>query len=919
MNFAQNQSLKIFLTSFVILVISIIIIYNYSYSNISKNHLELAKNNAYKISINLENHFIEKIKTTRTIAITPVLLDALKESNDHYSRLSKQQRDEEIQFKNNKWKTIDDKNDQFILKYTNNAVSQYLKNQQDNLKGEYGEIFVTDKYGALIASTAKLTTFAHGYKYWWQGSFNDGEGAVFLDDRGYDDSAKGYVLGVVVPIKNGNEIIGILKANLNIIGSISELMMNFTLEENEQLLLIRSGGLIIYEEGVEPLSKRIAEKLLKKFLTSENSFISRKEGSEWIIGISEIGITAGKEGYVFGGSFESIDHEKGNTGESWYIIDFHPISHIVDPANKNLRNLIWVGFFLSLILAIISMIIGNRAAEPLRKLIQQSKQIAKGDYRSKVFTKRTDEIGQLAASFNQMTKNLKETTTSIDNLNVEISERKKVEETLLESETNLRALFHAMTDVVFELDYDGRYVSIAPTSPELMFKPSEDMIGKTLHEVLPKHDADKFLDFYRRCLDENKTITIEYPLIIENKTIWFEGRATPKTKSSVLFIARDITKRKQAGDAILASEKRYKYLFEKSPVSIWEEDFSELYKYINSLKKKGIENFREYFEKNPDEVEKCSRMVRIIDVNEMTLKLFNAKNKTELLTNLGFMFIEESRASFIEQFCLIANNLTSFSLETINKTIDGQVLNVLLNWTVIPGHEKDYSKILVTVIDITEKKKSEAEIEMSRERLKMLNKIIRHDLSNDFAVINSAVNIFKNNSDVTMLDEIEKRVKKSLNAIAGYRQYESFINSNTDLEEMEINEVVNELIAEFPDIKINIEGKCKVFADDALYSVFKNLISNSIQHGNSSKIDIKITSNKDTCKIKFIDNGTGIADNIKDKIFDEGFSHGKSGHTGIGLHIIKKTIESYNGFVSVEDNEPNGAVFVISLRKILVD
>ena len=916
MNFAQNQSLKIFLTSFVILIISIIMIYNYNYSNLNRNHLEFSEDNAHKISINLENHFIEKIKTARTIAITPIISAALEESNWHYSRLSKQQRDKEIQFNDDKWKTIDDKNNQFILKYTNNTVSQYLKNQQDNLKGEYGEIFITDKYGALIASTAKLTTFAHGHKYWWQGSFNDGEGAVFLDDRGYDDSAKGYVLGVVVPIKNGNEIIGILKANLNILGSISDLILNSMLEEDEQLILIRSGGLIVFEEGLEPLSKRVPAGYLENLQTEEHSFISKIKGSEGIIGISEIGITAGKQGYVFGGSFESIDHKKGNTGESWYILEFYPISHIVDPANENLRNLIWVGFFLSIILAIISMIIGNRAAEPLKKLIQQSKQITMGDYNAKVFTKRTDEIGQLAASFNQMTKNLKETTTSIDNLNTEITERKKAKLAVKKEHARFKNIMDTNPSGIYIVDkkYNLEYIN------PILEKDFGQINGRKCYSYF--HDLTKPCEW---CKHEEvfagKSVRWEWFSKKSNK--YYELFDTPLenpdgtiSKFEIFF---DITKRKKAEDKILTSEKRYKYLFEKSPISIWEEDFSELYKYINSLKKKGIENFRDYFIKNPDEVEKCTKMIRVLDINEMTLKLFNAKTKTELITNLGFMFIEESRVAFIEQFCLIAKNLTSFSLETINKTIDGKVLNVLLNWAVVPGHEKDYSKVLVIVIDITEKKRSEVEIEMSSERLKMLNKIIRHDLSNDFAVINSAVNIFKKDSDVTMLDEIKKRVKKSLNAIAGYRKYESFIDSNTNLEEIEINEVVNELIAEFPDIKINIEGKCKVFADDALYSVFKNLMSNSIQHGNSSKIDINITSNKDTCKIKFIDNGTGIADNIKDKIFDEGFFHGKSGHTGIGLHIIKKTIESYNGFVSVEDNEPNGAVFVISLRKILVD
>ena len=141
------------------------------------------------------------------------------------------------------------------------------------------------------------------------------------------------------------------------------------------------------------------------------------------------------------------------------------------------------------------------------------------------------------------------------------TERKKAEEALMESENNLRTLFNAMTDIVIEMDYNGRYINIAPTSPELMFKPSKEIIGKTLHEVFPKPEADKFLDFIRKCLDENEIKTIEYPLIIKDKTTWFEGKATPKTKKSVLYIAQDITKRKKAEEAILESEEKYRNLY----------------------------------------------------------------------------------------------------------------------------------------------------------------------------------------------------------------------------------------------------------------------------------------------------------------------------------------------------------------------
>ncbi len=146
------------------------------------------------------------------------------------------------------------------------------------------------------------------------------------------------------------------------------------------------------------------------------------------------------------------------------------------------------------------------------------------------------------------------------NLKIE-EQHRKAEIALQESEINLRALFKAMTDAVFEINYEGRYVNIAPTSVPFVYKPYNEFLGKTLHDIFPEEKADYFLKYIRTCLNENKTVSMEYTLPIQEREVWFEGRATPKTKNSVLFIARDITERKQAEKAILESEKKYKILF----------------------------------------------------------------------------------------------------------------------------------------------------------------------------------------------------------------------------------------------------------------------------------------------------------------------------------------------------------------------
>jgi PAS domain S-box-containing protein len=132
----------------------------------------------------------------------------------------------------------------------------------------------------------------------------------------------------------------------------------------------------------------------------------------------------------------------------------------------------------------------------------------------------------------------------------DVTERKRAEERLRASETELRALFAAMTDVMLVLDAEGRYLKIAPTNPSLLYKPPEVLLGKTLHEVLPQEQADAFLEHIHRALEMGRTVDMEYSLPIGGKEIWFAGRISPMQEDSVLFVARDVTERKQAEEEI---------------------------------------------------------------------------------------------------------------------------------------------------------------------------------------------------------------------------------------------------------------------------------------------------------------------------------------------------------------------------------
>ncbi|AFZ20554.1 PAS domain S-box/urea ABC transporter, urea binding protein [Allocoleopsis franciscana PCC 7113] len=147
----------------------------------------------------------------------------------------------------------------------------------------------------------------------------------------------------------------------------------------------------------------------------------------------------------------------------------------------------------------------------------------------------------------------------------EITQRQNVELVLRDSEAQLHALLTAITDVVLVLDMQGRYLKIAPTNLALLHKPPDELIGKTLHEVFSKAQADMFLCRIQESLETQQTFNIEYSHPTrEKKEVWFAASISPLDNNSVIWVARDMTERKQAEEARRSAETRYRSIFENT-------------------------------------------------------------------------------------------------------------------------------------------------------------------------------------------------------------------------------------------------------------------------------------------------------------------------------------------------------------------
>jgi signal transduction histidine kinase/CheY-like chemotaxis protein len=232
-----------------------------------------------------------------------------------------------------------------------------------------------------------------------------------------------------------------------------------------------------------------------------------------------------------------------------------------------------------------------------------------------------------------------------------------------------------------------------------------------------------------------KSKGVDIPFIIVSGTIGEEVAVDAMKVGAHDYVMPAITreiqeagirrKKKQIERELYEREQRYRNLFENSPISLWEVNLSEIKKYFDNLRSKGVKNFRTYFTENPDDVGKCVGKVQIIDVNKTTLNLFEASSKTQMLENIQKVFIVESYPTFKEEIIALSEDPTTFEMETRFGTLTGTKKHVIIRVSIAPDYRETWERVTVSILDISERKRMEETLRKSEVKLKEANKLGR--------------------------------------------------------------------------------------------------------------------------------------------------------------------------------------------------
>lgn len=208
--------------------------------------------------------------------------------------------------------------------------------------------------------------------------------------------------------------------------------------------------------------------------------------------------------------------------------------------------------------------------------------------------------------------------------------------------------------------------------------------------------------------------TVNYSLDGRRLDVQIRGRILAGYEgdwSRVLVSLEDNTAQIQARTHMLQSEQYARGLFEHSPVSLWVEDFSAVKQLLDEVRAQGIRDFKTFLKVHPEFVDRCMHEIRVIDVNQQTLVMFGAGSKELLLNNVGKVFRGEMHDSFTEQLLDLWDGKLVQQREVVNYSLSGEAVHIHMQFAVMDEHRHDWRMVLLSLVDITARKKAEAYLE----------------------------------------------------------------------------------------------------------------------------------------------------------------------------------------------------------------
>jgi len=403
-----------------------------------------------------------------------------------------------------------------------------------------------------------------------------------------------------------------------------------------------------------------------------------------------------------------------------------------------------------------------------------------------------------------------------------------------------------------------------------------------------------------------------------------------------VLLFRDVSERRRAEQALVASERHFRTIFETVAISLWEQDFSDVVKALDELRSHGVTDFARYLREHPDFVERALGLVRVIDVNDATLRLFEAHDKHEIFASLQKLFLPETAQAFAAQLVALAEGREYYEAETRLKTLRDNVLDVFFSMA-LPARNRIDGRVVLSVVDVTELKRAETSLREADRRKDEFLATLAHELRGPLAPLRNALEMMKHASSHPALIEqsratMERQLSQLVRLVDDLIDVSRITRDRIELrmERVELASIIQQSIeacrslaaCSAQEITAELPGRPVYLRADAvrLAQVFTNILNNACKYSDrNGRIDLAAVRDGDEVHVSIRDSGVGIAPEHLSSVFDMFTQLDRTlerahGGLGIGLSLVKRLVEMHGGRVTAASEGPGrGSEFVVRL------
>jgi PAS domain S-box-containing protein len=464
----------------------------------------------------------------------------------------------------------------------------------------------------------------------------------------------------------------------------------------------------------------------------------------------------------------------------------------------------------------------------------------------------------------------------------DITDRKKMETALKESEQRYRNVVEDQTEFISRFLPDGTHIFVNEAYCRYFNKRREEIIGKKFVPEIPEKDKKIVRNHFASLTRYNPVASVIHRIIMADGQVrWqrWSDRAIFDENGTILeyqSVGRDITDSKVAEQALLESEERYRSFVQNFDGIAFRGtvDFVPLFFHGK------VEQITGYTEQ--ELLSGSPPWDQIIHPEDREPR---DKGRGDLAGGTGHSRVREYRI--------------------VRR--DGEVRWLREQMQDLCDPDGKPYAIQGALYDITEEKQVEEAIQLANKKLTLLSSVTRHDIMNNISALLLYQELMMNMiSDPVILSYVQKQVDTARliqDQIAITKDYE---NIGVKLPQwQDVRQVIMMAISglDTGDISLDCdEGGLAIFADPLLERVFYNLFDNSLRHGKTtSRISVRFYERPEGLILRIRDNGIGIAPDRKEKIFEKGFGE----NTGLGLFLVREIL-SITG-ISIAENGEHGS------------